>query len=103
RQMLRTFRKPLVLMMPKSLLRHQRSTSQVADLTDKTFEHVIDDPSAPTRERVRRLLLCSGKIYFALDEARRKEQIDDIAIVRIEQLYPFPQARLQQIIKKYRN
>src|SRR5690606_30347537 len=102
RQMRRTFRKPLILMMPKSLLRHELSTSQISDLTDKAFEHVIDDPAAPPRDRVRRLLLCCGKIYFALEQARRKEKIDDIAIVRVEQLYPFPQARLQQIISRYR-
>ncbi len=103
RQQLRTFRKPLILFMPKSLLRHEASVSQVSDFTDKVFEHVLDDPKQPAAEKVRRLILCSGKIFFATDEVRRKEKVDDVAIIRIEQLYPFPQAKVQAMLSKYRN
>jgi 2-oxoglutarate dehydrogenase E1 component len=103
RQQLRTFRKPLILFMPKSLLRHEASVSRVNDFTDKVFEHVLDDPAQPPREKVRRLLLCTGKIFFALDDVRRKEKVDDVAIVRVEQLYPYPQAKVQAMLSKYRN
>jgi 2-oxoglutarate dehydrogenase E1 component len=101
RQMLRKFRKPLILMMPKANLRD--AISSLADLTDGTFQLVIDDPNNPPRERVRRTVLCSGKIYFALENARRKAGIDELAIVRVEQLYPYPQKELQAIFAKYRN
>jgi 2-oxoglutarate dehydrogenase E1 component len=101
RQMKRRFRKPLVLMMPKANLRDAVST--LPELTDGTFQFVIDDPNNPARERVRRLLLCSGKIYFALDAARKKSGVEDVAIVRVEQLYPYPAKELQAILAKYRN
>ncbi|HEX4054204.1 MAG TPA: 2-oxoglutarate dehydrogenase E1 component [Tepidisphaeraceae bacterium] len=101
RQMRRNFRKPLVLMMPKSMLRDASST--LTDLTEGSFHLVIDDPAYPSRDRVRRLLLCSGKIYFALEAARKKAGLEDIAIVRVEQLYPYPKGELQSILAKYRN
>jgi 2-oxoglutarate dehydrogenase E1 component len=100
RQMLRKFRKPLVLMMPKSNLRDAIST--LSDLTEGSFQVVIDDPANLPRERVRRLVLCSGKIYFTLEANRKKNGIDDVAIVRVEQLYPFPQKELQTILARYR-
>lgn len=103
RQMLRKFRKPLISFMPKSLLRHEMSTSTVEDLTQRTFRLVIDDPADPPKDRVRRLLLCSGKIYFELHAARMKHKIGDMAIVRVEQLYPFPQKDLHAILNKYRS
>ena len=89
-QMKRTFRKPLVLMMPKANLRDANST--LTDLTEGAFQVVIDDPRNPAHDRVRRLLLCSGKIYFALENARKNAGMDDVAIVRVEQLYPYPAA-----------
>jgi 2-oxoglutarate dehydrogenase E1 component len=101
RQMLRKFRKPLIMMMPKANLRDQ--ISPVAELIDGSFQLVIDDPNSPTRERVRRVLMCSGKIYFPLEAARKKAGKDDTAIVRVEQLYPYPQKELQAIVAKYRN
>jgi 2-oxoglutarate dehydrogenase E1 component len=103
RQMKRNFRKPLVLFMPKSLLRDERYASRLDELTDGSFQTVIDDPANPARERVRRLLLCAGKVYFALDAARKSRPADDLAIVRIEQLYPYPQKELQAILAKYGN
>jgi 2-oxoglutarate dehydrogenase complex dehydrogenase (E1) component-like enzyme len=87
--------------MPKSLLRHEASTSALSDFTDRSFQSVLDDPREPNREKVRRVLACSGKIYFALNAARLKHQVDDVAIVRVEQLYPFPQKELQGILSKY--
>jgi 2-oxoglutarate dehydrogenase E1 component len=101
RQMRRSFRKPLILMMPKSNLRDARST--LADLTEGSFHLVIDDPSFPSRDRVRRLLLSSGRIYFALEAARKTAGLEDVAIVRVEQLYPYPKAELQSLLAKYRN
>jgi 2-oxoglutarate dehydrogenase E1 component len=101
RQMRRTFRKPLVLMMPKGNLRD--AVSSLTDLTDSSFHLVIDDPKFPSRDRVRRLLLCSGKIYFTLESARQKAGRDDVAIVRVEQFYPFPKLEIQAIFAKYRN
>jgi 2-oxoglutarate dehydrogenase E1 component len=101
RQMKRNFRKPLILMMPKANLRDAVST--LPDLTDGTFQVVIDDPNNPPRDRIRRLLLCSGKIYFALETARKRVGLEDVAIVRVEQLYPYAQKELQAILSKYRN
>ena len=105
RQMRRTFRKPLVMMMPKSLLRVDaklNNGSELAELTDGAFQVVIDDPAAPQREKVRRLLLCSGKMYFWLQQAKQQNKLTDVAIVRVEQLYPFPQKEIQAILAKYR-
>jgi len=102
RQMKRSFRKPLICFMPKSLLRAEASTSSLENLANDTFQLVLDDPANPPRERVRRLLMCSGKVFFALDAERRKHKRDDVAIVRVEQLYPFPQKELQAILAKYR-
>jgi 2-oxoglutarate dehydrogenase E1 component len=101
RQMRRNFRKPLILMMPKANLRD--AISPLTDLTEGSFHTVIDDPTFPSRDRVRRLLLCSGKIYFNLEAARKKAAMEDIALVRVEQLYPYPKAELQAILAKYRN
>jgi 2-oxoglutarate dehydrogenase E1 component len=101
RQMRRNFRKPLILMMPKANLRE--APSNLAELTEGSVHLVIDDPTFPSRDRVRRLLLCSGKIYFTLDAARKKTPMEDVALVRVEQLYPYPKAELQAILAKYRN
>ena len=101
RQVRRNFRKPLVLMMPKSLLRSDVSTSPLEEFTAGGFRAVIDDPAAPSPQRVRRLLLCCGKVYFLLDEARRRHGPGDAAIVRIEQLYPLPEKELRQVLARY--
>ena len=103
RQMLRPIRKPLIVMTPKSLLRHELSVSALEDLTRGSFDTVIgemeDLPPAP----VRRVVFCSGKVYFDLLKTRRKESIRDVALVRIEQLYPFPAEEYEAVLRKYPN
>jgi 2-oxoglutarate dehydrogenase E1 component len=110
RQMHRNFRKPLVVMSPKSLLRHKAAVSTLDELAGGRFEAVLDDPAvagAPEagitldRSKVRRIVLCSGKIYYALLAARRERSGESIAIVRVEQLYPFPRAELEAIFASY--
>jgi len=102
RQMHRNFRKPLIVMTPKSLLRYERSTSRLEKFTSGSFQTVIDDPRSPERDGVRRLVLCSGRVFFALEAARGDRAADGIALVRIEQLYPLPQPELQAVIARYR-
>jgi len=103
RQQVRKFRKPLIMMMPKVLLRSglPGSASQLSELTEGEFQLVMDDPAQPNRETVKRVLFCSGKIYFLLAQAREKEGIKDTAIVRVEQLYPYPKKEIQAILSKY--
>jgi len=101
RQMLRPLRKPLIVMTPKSLLRHKASTSSLEDLAKGQFELVIDDPSKPKTKEVKRIVFCSGKVYFDLAQQRDDEGQKDVALVRVEQLYPFPREELQAIIKRY--
>ena len=101
RQMLRRFRRPLIVMTPKSLLRHRLSVSTLDELAAGEFQLVISDPQLPDPARVRRVLLCSGKVYFDLYAARQERGVEDIAIVRVEQLYPFPMARLTAELAGY--
>ncbi len=101
RQVLRPFRRPLIVMTPKSLLRHKASTSTLADLTDGAFRVLIDDPAGPVPDKVKRLVFCAGKVYFDLASERDTQEIDDIALVRVEQLYPFPLEELQAVIERY--
>jgi 2-oxoglutarate dehydrogenase E1 component len=98
--MKRTFRKPLICMTPKSLLRS--ATSTLEDFTQRGFQLVIDDPAEPNPQRVRRVLLCSGKVYYTLNEARKKKEVNDVALVRVEQFYPFPEKEIKAILVKYR-
>jgi 2-oxoglutarate dehydrogenase E1 component len=100
RQMRRPFRTPLVVMTPKSLLRHPRAVSPLTDLAEGRFQRVIDDAGVEPA-RVQRLLFCSGKVFHVLDEAREQRGIRDIALVRIEELYPFPTADVQAAIARY--
>ncbi|HWP41089.1 MAG TPA: 2-oxoglutarate dehydrogenase E1 component, partial [Tepidisphaeraceae bacterium] len=102
RQIHRKFRKPLVNMTPKSLLRFEPSFSRIEEFTDGTFQLVIDDPQIHMPQQVRRLLLCSGKVYYSLVQAREKAKAHDIAIVRVEQLYPFPRKELAEVLGRYR-
>lgn len=96
------FRVPLVIFTPKSLLRHPLCASPLGDFTAGTrFKEVLDDPYVVT-EKVKRVLLCSGKIYYDLLERQQKDQRDDVAIVRVEQLYPLPLRQFLKIIRKYK-
>jgi 2-oxoglutarate dehydrogenase E1 component len=101
RQMLRKFRKPLFAMMPKSLLRSEVSSSPLEEFTQGEFRNVIDDPTVISREQVRRVLFCTGKVYFTLHKAREEHNVRDVAIVRVEQLYPFPQKEVTGILSRY--
>jgi 2-oxoglutarate dehydrogenase E1 component len=101
RQMKRNFRKPLVLMTPKSLLRHKACVSPVDDLTKGQFLEVLDDTGAEAG-RVRRVLLCSGKVYYDLLEQRLVKEATDTAIVRVEQLYPFPVQMVERVTARFR-
>jgi len=102
RQIRRPFRKPLVLMMPKSLLRYGPSCSKLSEFTDGNLQLVLDDPSKIERDEVHRILFCSGKIFYSLATARDKAALKNVAIVRIEQLYPFPKKEIQATLAKYR-
>ena len=101
RQMLRPYRKPLIIMSPKSMLRHKESISSLEDLAHGRFQAVIPDPEAPAPKKVKRVVFCSGKIYFDLAAARRERDLKDIALVRIEQLYPFPHDDFKAEIERY--
>jgi 2-oxoglutarate dehydrogenase E1 component len=103
RQMLRDFRKPLIVMTPKSLLRHKLSVSALDDLTHGFFQEVIGEIDDVPASKVRRVVFCSGKVYFDLLEARRAEDVRDVAIVRIEQLYPFPSEDYAAALLHYPN
>ena len=87
-------------MTPKSLLRHPRAVSRIDDFSRGTFQEVIDDDAAV--EKARRVIFCSGKIYYQLLERRETLKAYDIAIVRVEQFYPFPREKLERIVGKYR-
>jgi 2-oxoglutarate dehydrogenase E1 component len=101
RQVLRAWRRPLVVMTPKSLLRHRLSVSTLKELAAGGFRSVIDEVDPVVTEAVRRVLLCSGKVYFDLIEARRERALADAAIVRVEQIYPFPEAELRAALGRY--
>jgi 2-oxoglutarate dehydrogenase E1 component len=101
RQMLRMFRTPLVVMSPKSLLRHKEAVSSLDALADGGWQNVIDEIDALDANKVRRVLLCSGKVYYELLAYRREQKIDDIAIVRVEQQYPFPHDDYKRAVKRY--
>jgi 2-oxoglutarate dehydrogenase E1 component len=101
RQMLRALRKPLIVMTPKSLLRHEHSVSSLADLTDGTFSTVIDEVDEINAAQVHRVVFCSGKVYFDLLKARRAAEQKDVALVRIEQLYPFPTHAYEAALRRY--
>ncbi|GGK06197.1 2-oxoglutarate dehydrogenase E1 component [Pseudomonas matsuisoli] len=103
RQVIRPLRKPLVVLTPKSLLRHKAAVSTLEDLADGSFQTVIGEIDAIEAAKVERLILCSGKVYYDLLDKRRNEGREDIAIVRIEQLYPFPEDDLTEILAPYSN
>ncbi|QEP44614.1 2-oxoglutarate dehydrogenase E1 component [Ectothiorhodospiraceae bacterium BW-2] len=102
RQMVRPYRKPLIVMMPKSLLRHKESISSLEQLYQGEFFTVMDDSDAPKPREVTRLLLCSGKLYYELLQKRRELGCKQVAIIRLEQHYPFPKACLTGVLQRYR-
>jgi 2-oxoglutarate dehydrogenase E1 component len=105
RQVRRNFRKPLVVMTPKSLLRNAKCVSARAELTGGEFREVIDDPAFAPGGRdpatTRRVLVCSGKVYYTLLEAREDSGFEDVAIVRLEELHPFPFEQLTPLLARY--
>ena len=101
RQMRQSFRKPLIVMTPKSLLRHELSVSALEELTRGSFARLIGEADDIPAKDVRRVVFCSGKVYFDLLRARRKEERRDVALARIEQLYPFPNEEYQAILGRY--
>jgi 2-oxoglutarate dehydrogenase E1 component len=103
RQAIRPLRKPLVVMSPKSLLRHKEAVSTLEELANGRFYNVLDETDDLDPAAVRRVVLCSGKVFYDLRAERRKREIDDIAIIRLEQLYPFPEAELLQVLGAYSN
>ncbi|MES2715543.1 MAG: 2-oxoglutarate dehydrogenase E1 component, partial [Pseudomonadota bacterium] len=104
RQMVRQFRKPLVIMTPKSLLRNKDATSPLSDFTKGSFQTVIPEQNeAIVADKVKRVIACSGKVYYDLVKKREEKKASDVAIVRVEQLYPFPHKAFAAEIKKYPN
>ena len=101
RQVLRPYRKPLIIMSPKSLLRHKLSVSTLEDLSKGKFETVIDEIDTINPAQVKRVVVCTGKVYFDLLERRREQDINDVAIVRLEQLYPMPEEQLAEVFEGY--
>ncbi|MEO6184899.1 MAG: 2-oxoglutarate dehydrogenase E1 component, partial [Steroidobacteraceae bacterium] len=101
RQMLRALRKPLIVMTPKSLLRHELSVSSLDDLTKGGFATVIDEVDDIMPAQVQRVVFCSGKVYFDLLKARRAASMREVALVRIEQLYPFPTQAYEAVLRRY--
>ncbi|MBI3348240.1 MAG: 2-oxoglutarate dehydrogenase E1 component [Burkholderiales bacterium] len=102
RQMLRMFRKPLVIMTPKSLLRAKDATSPLTDFTKGDFKTVIGEQDATLNaEKVKRVIVCSGKVYYDLVKARAEKKATDVAVIRVEQLYPFPHKAFAAELKKY--
>ena len=104
RQVIRPYRKPLIVMSPKSLLRHKLSTSTLDKVTSGGFRLVIDEIDENIeKDAVTRLLICSGKVYYDLLEARRGNEVGNIAVIRLEQLFPFPQQEMKRVIDSYPN
>ncbi|MCL1961327.1 MAG: 2-oxoglutarate dehydrogenase E1 component [Desulfovibrionaceae bacterium] len=103
RQMIRALRKPLVIMTPKSLLRHKDATSPVSEFVQGGFQTVIGDQGELQADKVRRVIACSGKVYYDLAKKREEKGLDDVAIIRVEQLYPFPHRAFAAEIRKYAN
>ncbi|WP_439102590.1 2-oxoglutarate dehydrogenase E1 component [Congregibacter sp.] len=103
RQAIRPLRKPLVVMSPKSLLRHKEATSTLEDLANGRFYNVLDETDDLDKNAVERVVLCSGKVFYDLRAARRERGIENIALIRLEQLYPFPEGEMLQVLSAYPN
>lgn len=103
RQSVRLMRRPLIVLSPKSLLRHPLAISSIDELIDGSFQNAIDEVDTLDKSKVQRVVLCSGKVYYDLLEKRRKDNLEEVAIVRIEQLYPYPMDEVTDIIAQYPN
>lgn len=103
RQAIRPLRRPLIVMSPKSLLRHKHAASTLEDFSEGHFQNVIAETNDVDARKIKRLVLCSGKVYYDLCDARAEHDLADVAIVRIEQLYPFPDAELFKAIADYQH
>ena len=103
RQMIRMWRKPLIVMTPKSLLRHKEAVSTLEEFAAGRFRNVIGEVDALDAKKVKRVIVCSGKVYYELLAYRRERKIDDIAVVRLEQQYPFPHDEYKTELGKYTN
>lgn len=103
KQVLCPLRKPLIVMSPKSLLRHKESASTLAEMAEGSFQVVIDETDPLDKAAVKRVLLCSGKLYYELRQVRRERDLQNIAIIRLEQLYPFPEVALGSCLSSYMN
>jgi 2-oxoglutarate dehydrogenase E1 component len=101
--MIRPLRKPLIIMTPKSLLRHPLSVSRLEELAAGGFRNVIDEIDDLKPSAITRIVLCSGKVYFDLLKSRREAKGENVVIVRLEQLYPFPSEEYEAVIRKYSN
>ena len=95
-----SFRKPLVVFTPKSLLRHPKCVSSINDLAKGRFQEVIDDAGVD-KKKVKRVVFCSGKLYYDLLAAQEEGKHDTVALVRLEQLYPFPQVQIEKLLSSY--
>jgi 2-oxoglutarate dehydrogenase E1 component len=104
RQLHRDYRKPLIIMTPKSLLRHKGAVSSLKEMAEKTcFQPLLPDPTKTDPVKINRLILCSGKVYYDLVEERDKRGQKDTYIIRMEQLYPFPEKNLQKTLASFKN
>ena len=103
RQMLRKQRKPLIVMTPKSLLRHKDATSSLEELANGTFQTIIGETDKVDAKKITRMVTCAGKVYFDLLAARREKKVDNVVLIRVEQLYPFDDRRLFEEMEKYPN
>ncbi len=103
RQAIRPYRRPLIVMTPKSLLRHKLSTSRLEEFAKGSFQITIGDIDPHDDDAVERVVFCSGKVYFDLLEERRKRELKNVVIVRVEQLYPFPRAQVTAYLQRYKN
>ncbi len=102
RQMIRRYRKPLIVFTPKSLLRHKEAVSSLDELAEGTWQNVIPDVDRPDPKKVRRVLVCSGKVYYELAAYRREQKITDVALLRLEQQYPFPHDAYKAAVGVYK-
>ena len=103
RQALRRPERPMIVMTPKSLLRHPKATSTMSELAEGSFKHVLDDPTIESVEQITRLVLCSGKVYYDIQGHGRRADLAHVAVARVELLYPFPAEALTALLGRFPN